>query len=95
MIREASHWSSQAGRDFASAEDVQQAIDERIYRHNRIEHLFRDQIDTGKKLIAARGTEVGQINGLSVSQVGEHAFGQPFSNYGPAPMSGTAGVISN
>ncbi len=78
VIREASYWSGQNGRELVSEEDVQRAIDERLYLRNRGEQLFREQISEGKKLLATQGEVVGQINGLSVSKIGEHIFGQAF-----------------
>ena len=59
------------------ADDVQRAIDERIYRSNRIEERVREMITDGTIMVDTDGAVVGQINGLSVPRVGDYAFGRP------------------
>ena len=39
LVRESSYWSGINGRSVVTAVDVQQALDERIYRTNRAEEL--------------------------------------------------------
>lgn len=77
LVREASYWASVAGRDIVTVEDVEQAIDNREFLRNRIETQVREQLEEGKILVATSGTVVGQINGLTVSRIGEHVFGNP------------------
>ncbi|MCZ7674573.1 MAG: hypothetical protein M5U34_49325 [Chloroflexi bacterium] len=56
---------------------MQQALNERIYRANRVEEIIQEQILDGTIFIATQGAVVGQVNGLSVIDIGEYAFGQP------------------
>jgi lon-related putative ATP-dependent protease len=77
VVREASYWSVQAKRKLVIEDDVQKAIDERRYMRNRIETQMREHLIEGKQLITTEGEIVGQINGLSVIQIGDHIFGQP------------------
>ena len=77
LVREANYWAGQAERDVVTAQDVQQALQERLYRANRLEERIRDQILEGDIFIATEGEVVGQVNGLSVVDMGDHAFGQP------------------
>jgi lon-related putative ATP-dependent protease len=77
LIREADHWATVAGRDVLTAGDVQRAIDERLRRGGRVRELVQERIARGTILIATEGATVGQVNGLSVSQLGEVAFGTP------------------
>ncbi len=77
MIVEASYWAGQAGHDMVQGDDVQKAIDERIYRSNRIEERIREMIDRGTIMVDTTGSVVGQVNGLSVSMLGDYEFGRP------------------
>ncbi len=77
LVREASYWAQNNGYEIVRQEDVWRAIEEQIFLRNRVETRLREGLHDGKKIIASSGSVVGQINGLSVSQIGEHAFGQP------------------
>ncbi|MFQ5399460.1 MAG: Lon protease family protein [Anaerolineae bacterium] len=77
LIRESSYWAGQNGRDTVTAADVRQTLEERIFRANQIEELLEEQILEGTLLIATEGHVVGQVNGLSVLDTGDYAFGQP------------------
>lgn len=77
MLAEASYWASEAGRKVASEEDVRKVIETQINRVDRVrdqvyEGILREQI-----MIATEGEVVGQVNGLSVLQMGNFSFGQP------------------
>ncbi|MBE7532218.1 MAG: AAA family ATPase [Ardenticatenaceae bacterium] len=82
LVREASYWAGMhgeaaSGRTLTTAADVQQALDERIYRASRAEeYAFQEMLD-GVIFIATEGSVVGQVNGLSVIDLGDYAFGQP------------------
>ncbi|MCP5096268.1 MAG: AAA family ATPase [Chloroflexi bacterium] len=76
-IREASYWAGVNGRDIATADDVQCALQERIDRANRAEVQIFERILDGTIFIATDGEIIGQVNGLSVLDTGEYAFGQP------------------
>ena len=77
LLREACHRASSTGCDLVTADHVQAAIDAQIYRSDRIRELSHEQIERGTMLISTEGAAVGQINGLSVLQVGSFAFGKP------------------
>lgn len=77
FIREAAYWALFAERDVVTVVDVQKALTERIYRANRYEERMREQIMEGDLLIATDGAVVGQVNGLSVLDLGDYMFGTP------------------
>ncbi len=77
LLREADYWAGQAGRDVVGDTHVQQAIDAQIERASRLHENTVRAIRRGILLIATRGEAVGQVNGLSVIQLGGHAFGRP------------------
>ncbi|MEZ4617548.1 MAG: ATP-binding protein [Caldilineaceae bacterium] len=60
-----------------TAADVQKAIDARIFRSDRLRERVQESIVRETILIDTTGEEVGQINGLSVIQLGSFAFGRP------------------
>jgi len=77
LLREADYWAKQSSSDTVTAKDVRQAIDAQIYRSDRIRERMQEQIKRGTVLIDTGGEQVGQINGLSVLQLGGFAFGRP------------------
>ncbi len=77
IIYEASAWAERVGHDTVGAGDVIRGIDEKIYRSNRIEERLRQMIAQGQLLVDVDGGRVGQVNGLSVLQLGDYAFGHP------------------
>ena len=56
---------------------VDQAIDKRIYRLDRFRERVQDNIARGIITVESAGAKVGQVNGLSVLQIGDTRFGQP------------------
>ncbi len=77
LIRESSYWAGRNGRSTTTAADVLQALNERIYRANRVEEIIQEEIMEGTLFIATAGAVVGQVNGLSVIDIGDYSFGQP------------------
>lgn len=68
----------QAGSTAAiDAVAVQRALDARERRLGRLRERALEQITEGTVAIATSGSAVGQINGLSVIQLGDMAFGRP------------------
>ncbi len=58
-------------------EDVNSAIKARIYRMDRYRDSLYEEIIKGTILIDTDNKKIGQVNALSVLQIGEFAFGQP------------------
>ena len=58
-------------------EDINCAIQARIYRMDQYRDTLYEEIIKGTILIDTDNTKVGQVNALSVLQIGEFAFGQP------------------
>lgn len=77
LLSEADYWAGQGHCRFIEACHVQQAIDEREYRASRIRERSLEQIRRGVVMIATEGEQAGQVNGLSVLQLGATQFGQP------------------
>jgi predicted ATP-dependent protease len=77
LLREADHWAAENSRELVTRADVQQAIDASIYRSDRIRERIHEEIERGTLYIDTSGEKTGQINGLSVIQLGNFSFGQP------------------
>ncbi len=77
LVRESNYWADQRGREVVGREDLTKAIDEKTFRSNLYEQLIQEMIDEGTILIDCGGKAVGQINGLSVYQIGDYSFGKP------------------
>ncbi len=77
LVREADYWAAEAGHDVVTREDMQKSIDMQIYRVSRIKERMQEQILRGTFLIDTDGAQVGQINGLSVINMGNYEFGRP------------------
>ena len=77
FVREVSFWASRAGRTVIEGDDVRAAAEENLYRVNRIEERLQELYEDGTIMVDTDGAVVGQINGLSVIGLGDHAFGRP------------------
>jgi lon-related putative ATP-dependent protease len=77
LLREADYWASKAEHDVVTAADVQRSIEAQVYRSDRVKERAQEQILRGTILIDTEGAKAGQVNGLSVIQMGNFAFGRP------------------
>jgi predicted ATP-dependent protease len=77
LIREAAYYARHDARDQTTPDDVAQAIAEREFRNNLYEELHHRSILDGDVIVETEGGVTGQINGLTVIQLGDHMFGQP------------------
>jgi lon-related putative ATP-dependent protease len=77
VLRESDYWAGRAGRKLVGTADVQHALDARIHRLDRVRQQIQEEIERGTIAIDTENATVGQINGLSVLQLGGFAFGRP------------------
>jgi lon-related putative ATP-dependent protease len=77
VVREAHFYASQDNSKYISATHVEKAIEAKIYRSNLIQEKLREYIERDVIFITTEGEVVGQINGLSVLNVGDFSFGAP------------------
>ena len=78
LMREADYWAGEdGGAQATDVRHVQQAIDKRIYRLDQIRERVHESILREIQLVATAGETIGQVNGLSVLQLGDYAFGRP------------------
>jgi lon-related putative ATP-dependent protease len=77
LLREADHFADAAHRKIVEHDDVRSAINGQIRRQARIQERLLEEIARGTLLIDTTGEKVAQVNGLSVVQLGQFAFGHP------------------
>jgi lon-related putative ATP-dependent protease len=93
LIREAAQRAAQNAHTTVTADDVQIAEEARRFRVDLIQERLQEAIAQGTLLIETTGSAVGRVNGLSVLDSGDYAFGHPTritATVGP----GRKGVIS-
>lgn len=93
ILYEADAWARIEGAQTASGSHVKKAIEQKVYRSNRIEEKMQEYIDTGVVLISTEEKVVGQVNGLSVLDFGDYAFGKP-SRITVVTYAGEKGIVN-
>jgi lon-related putative ATP-dependent protease len=77
LLCEADHLARQVGRNTVTGEDIEHAIAAQRTRGDRLRARVHEAILRGTILIDTGGARSGQVNGLSVMQLGDHAFAAP------------------
>lgn len=77
LVTEADHRARQARADRVAAEHVDAAVAEQERRVNLVEEEVQRFIEEGTIAIDVSSNAVGQVNGLSVMDMGDHAFARP------------------
>lgn len=93
LIRQSSYWAGVAGHAVVSGADVERALEEKIYRSNRLETRIQEMIRNGTILIDTQGQVVGQVNGISLIPLGDYSFGKP-SRITARTYAGSKGVVN-
>ncbi|HTY79068.1 MAG TPA: ATP-binding protein [Candidatus Bathyarchaeia archaeon] len=92
VVRESAFWANRRGSTLVAAEDVSHAIEQKTYRSSLIDERVRRLIGEGTVLIATEGRATGQVNGIAVLDLGDHAFGRP-SRISARTFSAEPGVV--
>ena len=93
LLKEANYWAMKDGSDVVKEKHVDMAIEKKVYRLNLVEEKIQEMIDDGTILIDSDGMVVGQVNGLSVYNLGDYMFGKP-SRITVKTSMGKAGIIN-
>ncbi len=92
LVREACYYAGQQHSRSLGAEHIQQALKGKQHRTGRISEGFLEDIQEGQILIDTDGLAVGKINGLTVLEIGDTAFGTP-ARISATVFAGSSGVI--
>ncbi len=93
VITESNFWAKKAGSTLVKNEHVEKALQEKIYRTNRIEERLQELMMEGTLIVDSTGDKVGQVNGLAVLDMGDYRFGKP-SRITARTYAGKSGVIN-
>ncbi len=93
LVREASHYARKDSAKTVQARHVERALEEKDFRGRLSQDRLQQMIREGSIFIDVTGSRVGQVNGISVYDVGEHVFGAPVKITATVGM-GTAGIIN-
>jgi len=77
LLKQADYWARQRNSDLVEVNDVLEAIRQRDRRLNRVQSKVLKAIERDSLLIDTSGACVGQVNGLSIVDLGEFRFGHP------------------
>lgn len=77
LIREADDQAARSGMTVIGAEQVRAALQAQERRLSQIRERLHESILRGTLMIETRGAQLGQVNGLSVLQLGDYSFGVP------------------
>lgn len=77
IVAEADHWAMEEGAAVTGRRHVEQAIEQGIHRAARLRDRAQEAILQQVALIDTAGAKPGQVNGLSVIQLGGFSFGRP------------------
>ena len=77
VLSEANYWAEKDGSQIIRDYHVEKAIQHQEYRVNLIEKKIQEMIEDGLLMIDTEGKVVGQVNGLSVYDLGDYSFGKP------------------
>ena len=93
IIGEAGTWARLAKSKVVTEEFINKALFERIERVKKYDTKYVEMIKDNTLLINTSGYKVGEINGLTIMQIGDFAFGKP-SKITVNTYSGKSGIIN-
>jgi lon-related putative ATP-dependent protease len=93
LMRESHYWAKKSESAVVKGEHVKKAMDEKVFRVNRVEERMREMTLEDTIIVNTEGTKVGQINGLAVLDFGDYSFGKP-SRITAKTFTGKAGVVN-
>ena len=92
IVREANFYADQDHAATISVRHIDKAIEEKLYRSSLVQERIQEFVERGVFLIDTTGKKTGQINGLSVMELGDIAFGRP-SRVTASVAVGREGII--
>lgn len=93
IVGEASTWAKMAKSKIITEEFITKALTEKIDRVKKYDDRYMEMIRDNTLLIDTSGTKVGQINGLTIMNVGDYTFGKPVK-ITASTYTGKTGIIN-
>ncbi|WP_027627389.1 ATP-binding protein [Ruminiclostridium cellobioparum] len=93
ILCEACMWAEDERARFVKAKHVKQAIVEKAARCDRVDKKMLEMLEDGTIMVDTNGEEIGQINGLTVMDMGDYSFGKP-SRITASTYIGESGIVN-
>ena len=93
IVREAAFWAGRRKASRIERVDIDEAVRRRRARDGSLEERMQELLLDGTLLVATSGASVGQVNALSVYDLGYTAFGKP-TRITASVSPGRAGIIN-
>lgn len=93
LVNESNIWAAASNKKYIDRISIKRAIAEKKKRVNLIEDRVHRQYENQKLMINVNGEAVGQVNGLSVVEVGGYSFGKPYRITASTYM-GKSGIVN-
>ena len=93
IIGEAGTWTRLAKAKVVTEDFINKALFERIERIKKYDTKYVEMITNNSLLINTSGYKIGEINGLTIMQIGDYAFGKP-SKITVNTYTGKNGVVN-
>lgn len=77
ILHEANHYAQIESKSSITAANILKAIDAKYYRSSLIQEKIKELIKENTLMISLSGSKIGEINGLSVIDLGDILFGRP------------------
>ena len=93
VVGEAATWAKMDKKKLVSAEYIDTALEERVERIKKYDAKYLEMINQNTLLINTSGSNVGEINGLTIMSIGDYTFGKPVKITANTYM-GKTGVVN-
>ena len=93
LLIESDYWARKDDCPRVQDDHVRQAVAHKVYRLNLMEERIREMVSDGTQLLQVTGSVEGQVNGLSVYDLGDFSFGRP-TRITAQTFAGRDGVIN-
>jgi len=77
LMTEADYWAAENHQKVVTVENINQALNQKLVRTSRLRFHSQQAILRNNTLIESTGEQIGQINALTISELGEFTYGQP------------------
>lgn len=93
ILCESTTWAEIDKSSLVESKHVKKAIEEKIYRSNKYDKKLLEKIEDGTIMIDTEGEVIGQINGLTILDMGDYAFGKP-ARITATTFMGESGIVN-
>lgn len=93
LLYEADTWAAIEGVEVVDAAQVEKALAEKEYRSNKYEQKIQEAVEREQILLDLEGARAGQVNALSVVDLGDYRFGHP-SRVTASVHPGRRGIVN-